>query len=224
MTRLLFINPNTTVSMTAKIELAARDAAPAGVQADAMTSPFGPTSIQGPEDDAAAVPGLLEALKEGIEQDYDGFAIACFDDTGLDECRALTDKPVIGIGQAAFHTAALLSQSFSVVTPLAISVPVIEVNLIRYGLAAACKRVRASDVPVLALEEPGSAAQERVSQEIADAIKHDDCNAIVLGCAGMAPLATQLSIEHKIPVIDGVVCACALLSQMHDLRRSLTLT
>ena len=37
MTRLLFINPNTTQSMTDKIQVAARQAAVAGVHVDALS-------------------------------------------------------------------------------------------------------------------------------------------------------------------------------------------
>ena len=79
--------------------------------------------------------------------------VACFDDTGLDAARCLTAAPVVGIGEAGFHFASMLSNKFSVVTTLSRSVPAIEHNLVRYGLAHRCARVRASDVPVLELEE-----------------------------------------------------------------------
>ncbi|MFK7993689.1 MAG: aspartate/glutamate racemase family protein [Granulosicoccus sp.] len=220
MTRLLFINPNTTQSMTDKVLLAARASVGSEIHVDAATSPHGPASIQGPEDGDAAVPGLLDALKAGIKENYDGYAIACFDDTGLDQCRELTDKPVVGIGQAAFHASMLLRPNFSVVTTLAVSIPVIESNLTSYGLSSACVKVRASDVPVLALEEPGSQAEQQISEEIALAIRDDKCCAIVLGCAGMAPLASRLSAQHGIPVIDGVVAAAGLLTTLHKVSSS----
>ena len=221
MTRLLFINPNTTRSMTDKVLLAARKAATAGVTVDAATSARGPASIQGAEDGEAAVPGLLEALEKGIEQGYDGFAIACFDDTGLADCAALTNKPVLGIGQCAFHASMLLSKNFSVVTTLAVSIPVIEANLVRYGISTRCKKVRASDVPVLALEEPGSLAEQQISDEAGRAIVEDECQSIVLGCAGMAPLAARLAVTHGVPVIDGVVAATGMLTTMHAIRQSM---
>ncbi|MFK7858852.1 MAG: aspartate/glutamate racemase family protein [Granulosicoccus sp.] len=213
--RLLFINPNTTQSMTDKVLQAARAAVGPGVTIEASTSPHGPASIQGPEDGEASLPGLFEALEAGIEQNFDGYAIACFDDTGLEQCRLLTSKPVVGIGQAAFHASMLLRPSFSVVTTLAVSIPVIENNIASYGLASSCVRVRASDVPVLALEEPGSSAEQKISDEIATAIREDKCGAIVLGCAGMAPLALRLSAHHGIPVIDGVVAAAGMLVALH---------
>ena len=119
--------------------------------------------------------------------------IACFDDTGLDAARCLSAMPVIGIGEAAFHMASLIAGKFSVVTTLSRSVPAIEHNLVRYGLDSRCAKVRASDVPVLELEVPGSNARQRISEEIEHAILDDRAEAIVLGCAGMADLAAALS-------------------------------
>ena len=42
------------------------------------------------------------------------------------------------------------------------------------------------------------------------AIDEDHAEAIVLGCAGMADLASILSAEFGLPVLDGVACAVAI--------------
>ena len=218
--KILIINPNTTQSMTAKVRLAANAVVPEYARIYTATSDYGPASIQGPEDGEAAIPGLLDVFKVGLDSGMDGFAIACFDDTGLSQCRALTDKPVVGIGEAAFHAAMMLGHSFSVVTTLSVSIPVIEKNLIDYGVARMCKKVRASEVPVLALEEPGSSAENKISEEVQNAIDQDHCDAIVLGCAGMAPLAAGLTKQHGVPVIDGVVSATLMLPSLIGIQRA----
>ncbi len=200
--------------MTDKVRLAAQSVAAANVNIMAITNTAGPASIQGPEDGDAAVPGLLAEIQQADAAGCDAFIIACFDDTGIDEARALTSKPVTGIGEAAFHASMLLGHSFSVVTTLSVSVPVIEENIQRFGVSAFCKRVRASEVPVLELERPGSDAEQRISDEIALAIKEDQCDAIVLGCAGMADLAQRLSQQHNVPVIDGVAAATGIASAL----------
>ena len=51
--------------------------------------------------------------------------------------------------------ASLIADKFSVVTTLPRSIAPIERNLVKYGLASRCARVRAADVPVLTLEEEG---------------------------------------------------------------------
>lgn len=210
--RILMVNPNTTASMTEKIGVAARRVASVGTEIVAVNSADGPASIEGFYDEAISLAGLLAVIRE--RKDFDAVVIACFDDTGLDAARCLTDKPVIGIGEAAYHMASIISNKFSVVTTLARSVPALEHNLHRYGLIARCARVRSSEVAVLELELPGSDACNRISAEIGRAIAEDRAEAIVLGCAGMADLADALAKEHGLPVLDGVSCAVGLAEAM----------
>lgn len=206
--RILVINPNTTASMTQKIGAAAQAAAADGTVIQAVNPTYGPPSIEGYYDEVFSIPGLLAQMRAA--PDVDAYVIACFDDTGLDAARCLTAAPVIGIGEAAFHMASLLAGRFSVVTTLSRSVSAIEHNLTKYGLAGRCARVRASEIPVLDLEIPGSGARQRISAEIAKAVVEDRAEAIVLGCAGMADLAAHLSREHSLPVVDGVGAAVKL--------------
>jgi allantoin racemase len=206
--RLCVVNPNTTASMTTKIGAAARAVALPDTEVVAVNPEFGPASIEGYFDEAFSLPGLLDEIVKA--RDADAFVIACFDDTGLEAARCATSAPVIGIGEAAFHMASLIAEKFSVVTTLSRSIAPIERNLHKYGLIARCARVRAADVPVLALEDPGSDARRRIEAEIARALEEDGAEAIVLGCAGMADLAHALSQRFGVPVLDGVVCAVTL--------------
>jgi len=213
--RLHIANPNTTVSMTEKIADAARHAAGATTEIVATSSRSGPVSIEGYYDGALALPGLLDQIGALERTDFhggpaDAHVIACFDDTGLEAARCLAHGPVVGIGEAAYHVACLVARRFSVVTTLSRSIPVLEENLARYGLASRCARVRASEVPVLSLEDPASDARQRISAEIEIALRVDRVDAIVLGCAGMADLCADLAAEHGVPVIEGVSAAVGL--------------
>jgi len=209
---ILVINPNTTVGMTEKIEAAANRASSNGTQITAATSACGPVSIEGYYDAALSVPGLLKVIRD--TPNFDAVVIACFDDTGLDAARCVTDKPVIGIGEAAYSMAGMLANKFSVVTTLARSVPALEHNLMKYGLDRRCVRVRSSEVAVLDLEDDNSGAYEKIAAEIAHAIADDKAEAIVLGCAGMTDLANKLSQQFGRPVLDGVACAVSLAESM----------
>jgi allantoin racemase len=152
-----------------------------------------------------SVPGLLDVIQSHPE--VDAVVIACFDDTGLDAARCSTDVPVLGIGEAAFHAATMLSCRFSVVTTLRRSVPGIEANLVRYGLDRRCGRVRASDVPVLALEALDAEVLATLGREVERAIDEDGAEAVVLGCAGMAGLDEIFADRYGIPIVDGVAVA-----------------
>ena len=194
--------------MTRKIGAAAMAAAASGTDIIACNPRHGPESIEGYYDEAFSIPGLIGEIQKHPEAD--AIVLACFDDSGLDAARCIGPAPVVGIGEAAFHMASLISVRFGVVTTLNRSVPAIEHNLMRYGLAGRCAKVRASEVPVLELEDPRSGARARISQEISACILEDKAEAIVLGCAGMADLAQSLSAEHGVPVLDGVSCAVKL--------------
>src|SRR3954454_16465424 len=187
--RILVVNPNTTAAMTEKIGHAARAVAAAGTEIIAVNPADGPVSIEGYYDEAFSVPGLLAEIAKGEASGVGAHVIACFDDTGLEAARSLASAPVIGIGEAAFHLASMLGHRFSVVTTLSRSIAAIETNLMKYGLASRCARVRACEVPVLALDDPTSNASALISAGIERARTEDGAEALVLGCAGMADLA-----------------------------------
>ena len=200
--KILVINPNTTASMTDKIAIAARAIARPDTQIVTANSQDGPASIQGFLDVATCIPGLLAEVAK--HPDVDAIVIACFDDTGVDAVRTLVDVPVLGIGEAAYHAASMIANKFSVITTLSRSVPGLENNLMLYGLAQKCARVRATDIPVLKLEEGDPATLFKIKSEIRESIAQDNTEAIVLGCAGMDDLMAQLSKEFGLPVIDGI--------------------
>jgi allantoin racemase len=208
--RILVVNPNTTAAMTEKIGRAARAVAASGTEIIAVNPTDGPVSIEGYYDEAFSVPGLLAEIAKGEASGVSAHIIACFDDTGLEAARSLASAPVVGIGEAAFHLASMLGHRFAVVTTLSRSIAAIETNLLKYGLASRCAKVRACEVPVLALDDPASNASAQISAEIERAKREDNAEVIVLGCAGMADLAARLSAQHGLPVVDGVASAVKL--------------
>jgi allantoin racemase len=207
--RILIINPNSTASMTAAIGHAAKQAAAPGTAIAAVNPAGGPAAIQGAEDGLAALPGLFALFEREVMQAHscDAVIVACFDDTGLKALKARSPVPVVGIGEAGFLAAMLVAERFSVVTTLAVSLPVIEANLEAYGWRGRCAGLHASGVPVLDLEGADAKVVETVAAGIACAVAEDGCDAVVLGCAGMAELAGDMTERFGIPVIDGVAAA-----------------
>ncbi len=205
--KILIVNPNTTLSMTEKIGEAGRSVAAIGTEITAVSPDKGPVSIEGHYDEAYCVPGVVERILAGAAEGYDGFVVACFDDPGLHSCRTAVAEPVVGICEAAMHAATMIAGSFSVVSTLPRSIPVIEELGFRYGMERRLKRVWAADIPVLALEEEGSGAAEKVRTAVMRAIEEDRSEAVILGCAGMADLTAWLTNETGVPVLDGVASA-----------------
>lgn len=190
--------------MTSTIVAAARGAAAAGTEIVGATASTGPVSIEGHYDEAVAAVGLLQEIRHGEAEGIDGYVIACFGDPGLLAAREAARGPVLGIAEAAMHAASFVSTGFSVVTTLTRTRVIAEHLLRSYGMEHHCRRVRATDLAVLELDDPASDARRVIVAECRRALEEDGSGAIVLGCAGMADLARDLTQELGVPVIDGV--------------------
>lgn len=203
--RLLLVNPNTSAPMTAGIAAAARAVAAPGTEIVAVQPGFGPRSIEGHFEEAIAAAGVAEQVHGAPP--HDAVVIACFGDPGLDAAREATAAPVLGIAEAAFHAATLLSTGFSVVTTMTRTCVIAERLVQRYGFSAQCRGIHGTDIPVLDLEGCTPATVDRLEAAARGALSSDRSGAIVLGCAGMAPLCAALQQRLGVPVIDGVAVA-----------------
>jgi allantoin racemase len=218
MTRIRVINANTARAMTETIGRGARAVAAPSTVITAVNPSMGPESVEGHYDTALSVPGVLTEIAAGERDGADGHVIACFGDPGLNAARELATGPVIGIAEAAMHTATLLGRGFSVVTTLSRTVGHTWDLAHRYGCATACRGVHACDIPVLELEDPASDARKTVADLCAAALDADKSDSIVLGCAGMADFSAEISADLGVPVIEGVAAATKLIESLIALR------
>jgi len=220
-TKIWVINPNTTQAMTATIEMCARAVVGSGVTVKGITSEIGPESIESYSDEAMSVPGVLKAVRQGECEGVDGYVIACFGDPGLDAARELASGPVLGIAEAAMHTASHLGTGFSVVTTLGRTIGQAAHLAERYGMQRFCRGIHACEIPVLDLETDPD-ARKVITEACREALESDRSDVIVLGCAGMADMCHQISAELGVPVVDGVTAAVLTVQSliMLDLRTS----
>ena len=212
----IIINPNSTQSMTDAMLAQARASA-SDLEFEGWTSTEGPEAIQGVADGEAARGPLLRLVERASSQGAEGIIIGCFDDTALEEAAEIADCPVIGIGQASYHYAALRNWRFSVVTTLSVSKPIIQANIERHGFGHVVSKVRASEVPVLELEANAVLASKVVAQEALVAEKEDGISAIILGCAGMVEVVDAVRRQLSTTVIDPVECAAQCMLWMRQI-------
>ncbi len=205
--KIKLINPNTTRAMTETIGTCARSVAAPGTEILAVSPAMGPPSIESWYDEALCLPGLLTEIASGERDGCDGYVIACFGDPGLYAAREVARGPVVGIAEAAMHAASFIAPSFSVVTTLGRTRGMAWQLAERYGMQRFCRSVRATEIAVLALAEPGSEARLQIERECRRALNQDGAEAIVLGCAGMADLCRDIAEAIEAPVIEGVTAA-----------------
>jgi allantoin racemase len=205
--KLLLINPNTSAVMTAGMAAAAQQVAAAGTSVVGRHPSFGPVSIESHFDEAFGAAGVAEVVHAAAGEGFDAMVIACFGDPGLDAARELTDAPVLGIAEAAFHAASFLATGFSVVTTMTRTCVIAERLVHRYGFERSCRGIHGTDIPVLALEHGGEDTVAQIEAAARAALAADRSGAIVLGCGGMAALCSKLQQRLGVPVIDGVSVA-----------------
>ena len=212
--RIKLINPNTTVSMTQTMVRCAQGVVGPRTEVVGVSPQMGPPSIESHYDEALSLPGLLAEVREGERAGCNGYVIACFGDPGVDAARELVRGPVIGIAEAAMHTASLIAPSFSVVTTLGRTCGMAWRLAERTGMKRFCRNVRAVEIAVLELENPASNASRRITEECRRALAEDRSEAIVLGCAGMVDLCGAISREIGAPVVEGVTAAVKLVEAL----------
>lgn len=204
--RIWVINPNTTRTMTDTIAKCAAAVAGSDVTVTGITSEIGPESIESHYDEALSVPGVLRAVQRGEREGVDGYVIACFGDPGLDAAREVAAGPVIGIAEAAMQAASHLGTGFSIVTTLARTIGQSAHLAERYGMQRFCRGIHACEIPVLDLDTDPN-ARKIITEACREAVEVDGSDSVVLGCAGMAEMCKEISVELGVPVVDGVTAA-----------------
>jgi allantoin racemase len=199
--RVLLMNPNGDLDMTAAIQRSADEFANGEFDVVCKPTPGAPEFIETYEDQLKAAPGMIQLLREN-EDEFDAFVVACHCDPNLDAMKEITNKPVVGIGEASMKIASMLGHRFSVISPARHSIPNKEALIRKYHLQDVLASVRAPE------DEMATASdEEKYLQAARSALDEDIAEVIVLGCAGMAGLDKRLEEQLGAPVLDGVVCA-----------------
>lgn len=209
--RVVVINPNSTQAVTDAIDAAVAPFRFAdGPAIECRTLAEGPPGIES-QKDADSVVAPLCRLVSTLQGQSDAFVIACFGDPGLSAVRAITDRPVFGIAQAAYSAAIQAGERFGVIAILEDSVPRHRNYIRKLGLEQRYTFSRAIGARVTELE--GEGVLDRMFKVGRRLVDEDGTDVLILGCAGMARYRAVLAVRLGVPVIDpcqaGVVQAIA---------------
>lgn len=208
--KILCINPNSSQEVTEGIEKICRKYSLSDTEVEVKYIKEAPPGIESYHDAAISEKYLLDEFKEWKEQ-YDGFIVACHSDIGVDLLRELTDKPVIGIGEASMLFALPLGHKFSILSLKRKKIPQKEDLVKKYGLINRCASIRATGLGVIANYQE---KKEKLIQEGMKAVEEDGAEVLILGCAGMAGLDKEIEKIIGAPVIDGVVSALLIMESL----------
>jgi allantoin racemase len=206
--RIVVINPNSTLAVTAAIDAALGPWRLAGGPAiECVTLPEGPPGIETQAHVEQVVRPICRLVR--AREDAAAFVIACFSDPGLHAAREATARPVLGIAECGLLTALTLGERFGIVAILESSLP----RHLRYLRQLGLHARFAGELPLglgvveLADETPALRRMIEVGGRLRDEHRAD---VLVLGCAGMAQYRRALADALGMAVVDPTQAAVTM--------------
>ncbi len=201
---ILIINPNSDPDMTVRILKTAQEFAAGNFKVECLSNLEAPRFIDSYEDQIKTAPGMIRLVREN-ENHTHAFVVACHCDPNLDALKEITEKPVVGIGEASLKMATMLGHRFSVISTAEHSIPNKQALVRKYHLEGLLASIRAPRPDQKFVSE-----EEMVTETARLAVQNDLAEVIVLGCAGLSGLDRILQKRLGVPVLDGVICALIL--------------
>ena len=197
--RILVINPNSSLAVTAAIDASLGPLRIAGgpeIVVDTLRS--GPPGIATQIDADSVVLPLAQWVRE---DSADAFVLACFSDPGLHTVReAAGGRPVMGIAEWGLLRALTLGERFGIIALSPASMQRQQRYVRQMGLQD--RYVGSWPVNASAAETAGEAIRERLAEAGRHLTTHAGADVVVLGCAGMA--GHRAAIQERIgrPVVE----------------------
>ncbi len=164
----------------------------------------GPEFITSFESEVEICPEILNILKTKI---YDAAIINCFANPCIDAAKEVSDKIVIGPGEAALYLSLLLGDHISIISPDDKDVPQFMINVRKMGIEKRVNIVKSINIPVKALNKDEKITKKAIIEEATVTVKKDGADVVVLGCTGMAYIADQLKDKIPVPLIEPAAAA-----------------
>jgi allantoin racemase len=203
--RILFINPNSSLSCTEGIaEAVAAFAAPGLPRIEVVRLEDGPPAIVSWRHWFSVVEPICRVIEA---EAADAYVIGCVSDPGLDAARGATSRPVLGMFRSAVTAALNRADRFGIIGFTDLSRERHERALQAMGLEGRL----AGWIPLnLDMEELTDPVAPRARIEAtARALAAGGAQAIILGCAGMARHRAAAEQAAGVPVIEPAQAAAA---------------
>lgn len=174
---------------------------------------------------------IVEALVQAEKEGFDAATVACFFDPGIDEARSVLRIPIMGIGEASFILARMLSsgRGIAVITMSDRAITKINDLIDRYKFRSFVIQkdpvravphdlyIKASTSYSLNDIRKLKEAYVKLAKECVD----DGAEVIITGCGGMGPMLAVEGLREveDAPVIEPISAACILLQTILDLKK-----
>lgn len=198
--RILLINPNTSVAVTARLQAHLQPMLPHGSELLARTAAFGAPYIGCESSHAVAAHAVLQAW--AAEPSADAVLIGCFGDPGLFALREHAQGPVTGLAEAAFIEAAVHGP-FAVVTGGERWKPMLMRLAQALGFGDRLIHIETMSPSGAQMLADPAMVQAHLRHAV-HAAEARGARSIIIGGAGLAGWAARLQAEASVPLIDSV--------------------
>ena len=120
--------------------------------------------------------------------------------------------------EAAFYTANIIANKFSVITNVSHSHEALKNNLIKYDMDHKCVSLKSIEVPILDMETMSKSNFKKLENEIQRTILEDNPETIIITSAGILNLSKDLNNKFNLPFIEGITAAVALIENLTKLQ------
>ncbi len=214
MPSILVINPNSSPSVTRSMQdCLSIVTARTSYDITCVELPKSPPGIETDEHVGMVIPNIIDRIGES---DADAYVLSCFSDPGIDQVRAATDKPVIGIAESAYLAALGLGRKFGIVSLGPSSIGRHKRYLDALSLSGRLAGDRSIDMTI-----PQLMANDVVQTVVRTGIKlrdEDGADVVILGCAGLGSYRAAMEAALGLPIVDPVQAGVALAVTNLDLQ------
>ncbi|MGW6536210.1 aspartate/glutamate racemase family protein [Streptomyces sp. NPDC055051] len=213
MTLVALINPNTDGATTAMMAAIARRVLRSedGYDVQGVTVAAGPPMLVDEEALRASVEHVLDAadrLLTGPAGDrVAALVVGAFGDPGVEDLRARTSVPVVGIAEAAMREAGADGRRFGIATTTPGLAAAIAARVDRLGRSAQYTGLRLTPGDPRRLAATPAEMTERLAEAVDRCVREDAAEAVVIGGGPLGEAAEALRHRFPVPVIGPVPAA-----------------
>ncbi|MDI3402434.1 aspartate/glutamate racemase family protein [Streptomyces cavernicola] len=208
------INPNTSQATTDMMAAIARRTLRSedGYEVHGRTVAEGPAMLVDEEVLRAAAPQVVRAAELALAGP-DGarigaFVVSAFGDPGVEELRARTDVPVVGIAEAAMAEAAASGRRFGIATTTPGLADAISARVAHLGWSGQYTGIRLTPGDPVQLAASPEEMREALAEAVETCITKDGAEAVIIGGGPLGEAAESLRDRFPVPVIGPIPAAC----------------
>ncbi|MDR7375990.1 Asp/Glu/hydantoin racemase [Rhodoferax ferrireducens] len=206
MPNILLINPNTSTSTTEMMVAIATSALGSGRPVTGYTAQTGVGMIVQAEELLAAAQEVQHTWRRA-GADWAGIIVSAFGDPGMEQLRASTSVPVVGICEASLLEAAQGGRRFGIATVTPALAQLIQQRVDALGLAAQYTGIRLTPGDPRVLATHPAQLEAELAMAVNACIGQDGAQAVVIGGGPLAQAAAQLQARTGVPIIEPIPAA-----------------